>query len=203
MARRDNTDPGDRGIAPNWAWAWPANRRILYNRASCDPAGKPWSERKKLIEWNGTSWVGFDVPDYGLTVAPDKDVGPFIMNPEGVARLFTRGLMRDGPFPAHYEPFESPQANLPAPKIRGNPASRIFKRDLAQLGNSTDFPYAATSYRLTEHFHFWTKHARVNAILQPEFFVEISEQLAAEKGIVKGGWVGCGARAARSRRRRW
>ena len=85
------TDPGDRGIAPNWAWAWPANRRILYNRASCDTQGKPWAERKKLIEWNGTrKWVGFDVPDYGPTVAPDKNVGPFILNPEGVARLFTR-----------------------------------------------------------------------------------------------------------------
>ena len=189
MARRDNTDPGDRGIAPNWAWAWPANRRILYNRASCDPQGKPWSERKKLIEWNGSKWVGFDIPDYGLTVAPDKNVGPFIMNPEGVARLWTRGLMRDGPFPAHYEPFESPQLNILSPKIRGNPASRIFKNDLAQLGTSADFPYAATSYRLTEHFHFWSKHARVNAILQPEFFVEISEQLAAEKGITKGDWV--------------
>jgi len=189
MARRDNTDPGDRGIAANWAWAWPANRRILYNRASCDPQGRPWSERKKLIEWNGAKWVGFDVPDYGLTVSPDKEVGPFILNPEGVARLWTRALMRDGPFPAHYEPFESPQTNILAPKIQGNPASRIFKRDLAQLGNSKDFPYAATSYRLTEHFHFWTKHARVNAILQPEFFVEISEQLAAEKGIVKGDWV--------------
>jgi formate dehydrogenase major subunit len=189
MARRDNTDPGDRGIAPNWAWAWPANRRILYNRASCDPQGKPWSERKKLIEWNGAAWVGFDVPDYGLNVSPDKDVGPFILNPEGVARLWTRALMRDGPFPVHYEPFESPQVNILSPKIRGNPASRIFSSDLAQLGNATDFPYAATSYRLTEHFHFWTKHARVNAILQPEFFVEISEQLAAEKKIAKGDWV--------------
>jgi formate dehydrogenase major subunit len=189
MARRDNTDPGDRGIAPNWAWAWPVNRRILYNRASCDRAGKPWAERKKLIEWNGTTWVGFDVPDYGLNVAPDKNVGPFILNPEGVARLWTRGLMRDGPFPTHYEPFESPQVNILSPKIRGNPASRIFKSDLAQLGSSTDYPYAATSYRLTEHFHFWTKHSRINAILQPEFFVEISEQLAAEKSITKGDWV--------------
>ena len=78
--------------------------------------------------------------------------GPFIMNPEGVARLFTRGLMRDGPFPAHYEPFESPMVNIMAPKIRGNPASRIFKNDLAQLGDAKDYPYAATSYRLTEHF---------------------------------------------------
>ncbi|RZK98316.1 MAG: formate dehydrogenase-N subunit alpha [Methylobacterium sp.] len=189
MARRDNTDPGDRGIAPNWAFAWPANRRVLYNRASCDPEGKPWSEKKKLIEWNGKQWVGFDVPDYGVTVAPDKGVGPFILNQEGVARLWTRGLMRDGPFPTHYEPFESPMANIPFPRVKGNPASRIFKDDLADLGTSEEFPYAATSYRLTEHFHGWTKHARINAILQPEAFVEISEQLAKEKGIVKGGWV--------------
>lgn len=189
MARRDNTDPGDRGIAPGWAWAWPANRRILYNRASADPSGKPWSERKKLIEWNGTRWVGFDVPDYGVTVPPEANMGPFIMNAEGVARLWTRGLMRDGPFPVHYEPFESPQVNILSPKIRGNPAARIFPRDLADLGTSADFPYAATSYRLTEHFHFWTKHNRINAILQPQFFVEISEQLAAEKGIAKGDWV--------------
>ena len=183
MARRDNTDPGGRGIASSWAWAWPANRRILYNRASADPSGKPWAESKKIIEWNGTQWVGFDVPDYGVTVAPDKGVGPFILTEEGVARLWTRDLMRDGPFPAHYEPFESPQVNLMAPKIRGNPASRIFKSDLAQLGTSKDFPFVATSYRLTEHFHFWTKHNRINAILQPEMFVEISEQLAAQQKL--------------------
>jgi formate dehydrogenase major subunit len=189
MARRDNNDPADRGIAPNWAWAWPVNRRVLYNRASCDPSGKPWSEKKKLIEWNGSKWVGFDVPDYGPTVAPDKNVGPFILQQEGVARLWVRDLMRDGPVPAHYEPFESPRVNLLAPKVQGNPVSRIFTRDLAQLGKAADFPYVATSYRLTEHFHFWTKHSRVNAIMQPEFFVEISEQLAAEKKIAKGGWV--------------
>jgi formate dehydrogenase major subunit len=189
MARRDNSDPADRGIAPGWAWAWPANRRVLYNRASCDPRGKPWSEKKKLIEWNGSRWVGFDVPDYGPAIAPEQGVGPFILQQEGVARLWVRDLMRDGPFPAHYEPFESPRDNLLAPKVRGNPVSRIFQRDLAQLGAAKDFPYVATSYRLTEHFHFWTKHARVNAIMQPEFFVEISEQLAAEKGIANAGWV--------------
>jgi formate dehydrogenase major subunit len=189
MARRDNNDPADRGIAPGWAWAWPANRRVLYNRASCDPQGKPWSEKKKLIEWNGTRWIGFDVPDYGPTIAPDQGVGPFILQQEGVARLWVRDLMRDGPFPAHYEPFESPRDNLLAPKVRGNPVSRIFKRDLAQLGAVKDFPYVATSYRLTEHFHFWTKHARVNAIMQPEFFVEISEQLATEKSIPNGSWA--------------
>jgi formate dehydrogenase major subunit len=189
MARRDNTDPGDRGIAPNWAFAWPANRRVLYNRASCDPEGKPWSEKKKLIEWNGKQWVGFDVPDYGVTTAPEQGVGPFILNQEGVARLWTRSLMRDGPFPAHYEPFESPMANLAFPKVKGAPAARIFKDDLADLGTSQEFPHVATSYRLTEHFHGWTKHAKINAILQPEAFVEISEELAKEKGIAKGSWV--------------
>ena len=189
MARRDNTDPEDAGLAPKWAWAWPVNRRILYNRASADLNGRAWGPRKRLIEWNGEKWTGLDVPDYGPTVPPAKSVGPFIMNPEGVARLFTRGMMRDGPFPAHYEPFESPIDNPVAPKIRGNPVARVFKDDLAAFGSSAEFPYAATTYRLTEHFHYWTKHNRINAVLQPELFVEISEQLAQEKGITLGGWV--------------
>ena len=106
MARRDNFDPDDRGIAPKWAWAWPVNRRILYNRASADPDGKPWADNKKLIWWSGSAWVGFDTPDYAPTTPPSAGVTPFIMNDDGVARLFTRQLMRDGPFPAHYEPFE-------------------------------------------------------------------------------------------------
>jgi formate dehydrogenase major subunit len=189
MARRDASDPNERGIAPKWAWAWPANRRILYNRASADPNGAPWSENKKLVWWNGGAWVGFDTPDYAPTTAPSAGVGPFIMNDEGMARLFVRRLMRDGPFPTHYEPFESPRANLMAPKLRGNPAARIFKDDLAALGSSDKFPYVATSYRVTEHFHYWTKHARLNAALQPQQFVEIDETLAREKGIVNGGWV--------------
>jgi formate dehydrogenase major subunit len=111
------------------------------------------------------------------------------MNGEGTARLFTLGIMRDGPFPAHYEPFESPVVNVLAPKVRGNPAARVSKDDWAQFADAKEFPYAATSYRLTEHFHFWTKHNEVNAALQPEFFVEISEELAKEKGIKGGGWV--------------
>jgi formate dehydrogenase major subunit len=189
MARRDASDPDDRGIALHWAWAWPANRRILYNRASADPEGNPWAPDKKLVWWNGKQWVGFDTPDYGPTIPPSQGVLPFIMNQEGVARLYVRTLMRDGPLPAHYEPFESPRPNLLAPKIIGNPAARIFKDDLAQLGTSQEFPYAATSYRVTEHFHYWTKHARINSILQPQQFVEIGEQLAREKGIVDGGWV--------------
>ena len=189
MARRDSRDPDDRGIALNWAWAWPANRRILYNRASSDPDGNPWAERKKLVWWNGAKWVGFDTPDYGPTVKPSDGVGPFIMNQEGVARLYTRTLMRDGPLPTHYEPFESPRQNLVFPKIIGNPAARIFKDDLAALGSPDKFPYAATSYRITEHFHYWTKHARLNSIMQPQQFIEIDEVLAKEKGIADGGWV--------------
>ncbi len=190
MARRDNSDPDNTGAYLKWSFAWPANRRILYNRASCDLAGKPWDPARKLIEWDGSRWSGYDVPDIPPTAAPDR-VGPFIMNPEGVSRLFTRAMMRDGPFPVHYEPFESPVDNLVAPGVRGNPVARVFKDDLAQFAAtaSPDFPYAATSYRLTEHFHYWTKNNHVNSVLQPEFFVEISEELAGEKGIVKGGWV--------------
>jgi formate dehydrogenase major subunit len=188
MARRDTSDPDETGAYPKWTWSWPANRRILYNRASADINGKAWDPTRKLIEWDGSKWAGYDVPDIGPTMKPDV-VGPFIMNPEGSARLFTRGMMREGPFPAHYEPFESPVVNVIAPKIRGNPASRVFKGDMEQFGDAKEFPYAATSYRLTEHFHFWTKHVQVNASLQPEFFVEISEQLAEEKKIKSGGWV--------------
>ena len=188
MARRDNSDPDNAGVFPNWAWAWPLNRRIIYNRASADVEGNPWDPSRKLLWWNGSKWTGYDIPD----IAPDAKpgvVGPFIMNAEGTGRLFALGQMRDGPFPAHYEPFESPLANIVAPKIRGNPVARIFKNDLDQLGTADEFPYAGTSYRLTEHFHFWTKHVRFNAVVQPEFFVEIPEQLAAEKGIKTGHWV--------------
>jgi formate dehydrogenase major subunit len=188
MARRDTSDPDETGAYSKWTWSWPANRRILYNRASADINGKAWDPSRKLIEWDGTKWAGYDVPDIGPTMKPDV-VGPFIMNPEGSARLFTRGMMREGPFPVHYEPFESPVVNVIAPKVRGNPASRVFKGDLEQFGDAKEFPYAATSYRLTEHFHFWTKHVQINASLQPEFFVEISEQLAEEKKIKSGGWV--------------
>jgi formate dehydrogenase major subunit len=188
MARRDNSDPDNAGLYSKWAFSWPANRRILYNRASCDIHGKPWDPSRKLIEWNGEKWVGYDVPDIAPTAKPET-VMPFIMNQEGVGRLWVRNLMRDGPFPVHYEPFESPVENVIAPKIRGNPAARIFPDDLAQLGDAKKFPIVGTSYRLSEHFHFWTKHVWVNAVLQPEFFVEISEELAKEKGIADGSWV--------------
>ncbi|MEA2775065.1 MAG: formate dehydrogenase major subunit, partial [Acetobacteraceae bacterium] len=163
MARRDATDPREQGIAPNWAWAWPANRRILYNRASADVAGRPWNPRKPIIEWNGSRWVGIDVPDYTPTTKPTDGVGPFIMNAEGLGRLFARDQMAEGPFPEHYEPFESPVPNVLHPKVQSNPAARVFAHDRAAFGAAADFPYVATTYRLTEQFHFWTKHALINS----------------------------------------
>jgi formate dehydrogenase major subunit len=189
MLHRNTADPSATGIAPGWAFAWPSNRRILYNRASCDVNGKPWDEERKLIEWTGKKWDGFDVPDFPSKMAPGNGAGPFILTEEGQGRLWCRALMRDGPFPAYYEPFESPVKNLLAPKIQGNPVSRVFPDDWKRFGTADEFPYAATTYRLTEHFHYWTKHAKINAILQPEFFVEIGEKLASEKGINKGDWV--------------
>jgi formate dehydrogenase major subunit len=188
MARRDNSDPADLGTFSKWAWSWPLNRRIIYNRASADLSGKPWDPTRKLMEWNGTVWVSDDVPDIAPNAKPEV-VGPFIMQPEGTGRLFARATMREGPFPVHYEPFESPIANPINPKIRGNPVARVFKGDMEQFGDAKEFPYAATSYRLTEHFHYWTKHSQINASLQPEFFVEIGEELAKEKSIANGSWV--------------
>ena len=188
MARRDNSDPSGMGVHSNWSFSWPANRRTLYNRASCDLDGRPWDPERVIVEWNGERWVGADVPDIGLTAKP-REVGPFIMNPEGTSRFFSRRLMRDGPFPTHMEPFESPIENPFNRRMRGNPVARIFPDDLEGLGTSDEFPFVATSYRLTEHFHYWTKHNRTNAVTQPEFFVEISEQLAADRGIAKGDRV--------------
>jgi len=188
MARRDNSDPAGLGTFSKWTWSWPVNRRIIYNRASADLSGKPWDPTRKLMEWNGTVWVSDDVPDIAPNAKPEV-VGPFIMQPEGTGRLFARATMREGPFPVHYEPFESPIANPINPKIRGNPVARVFKGDMEQFGDAKEFPYAATSYRLTEHFHYWTKHSQINASLQPEFFVEIGEELAKEKGIANASWV--------------
>ena len=193
MGRRDNSDPTGIGNTLNWAWAWPANRRVLYNRASCDPKGKPWDPTRKLIAWNGTSWGGADIPDYKADEPPENGMGPFIMLAEGVARFFARDSMAEGPFPEHYEPFESPIGHNPLhpnnPKAFNNPAGRMFPNDRKKLGKKEQFPHAATSYRLTEHFHFWTKHARLNSIIQPEQFVEIGEALAKEVGVVHGDRV--------------
>jgi formate dehydrogenase major subunit len=190
MARRDNSDPSGLGNTLNWSFAWPANRRILYNRASADPAGKPWDPKRKLIGWDGTKWGGTDIPDFKADVPPGDPMNPFIMNPEGVARLFAVDKMVEGPFPEHYEPFETPiDTNPMHPKVVSNPGARVFKGDWESFGKSKDYPYACTTYRLTEHFHYWTKHSRLAAITQPEQFVEISEELAQEKGIKAGDTV--------------
>jgi formate dehydrogenase major subunit len=193
MARRDNSDPTGIGQTVNWAWAWPANRRVLYNRASCDASGKPFNPARTLIAWNGAAWSGADVPDYVVDQNPATGMGPFIMNAEGVARFFARANMAEGPFPEHYEPFETPLRSNPLspkqPQALSNPAARVFEGDRAAFGHVEQFPHLATTYRLTEHFHFWTKHVRLNAILQPEQFVEIGEALAKELGIVAGDRV--------------
>jgi len=194
MARRDNSDPFGIGQTLNWAWAWPANRRILYNAASADPAGKPWGPKRRLVAWTGEKWAGADVPDIRPDANPgDEDaVHPFIMTAEGVARLFAPSGMVDGPLPEHYEPFESPIPGNPMnsnPKAKSNPAARLFKGDREMFGTPDQFPYVATSYRLTEHFHYWTKNVDTSAIIQPQQFVEISEELAKEKGITNGGEV--------------
>ena len=120
-------------------------------------------------------------------------MGPFIMNPEGVARFFARANMAEGPFPEHYEPFETPLGYNPLIRMSrvriSNPAARVFKGDREAFGKAAQFPHVATTYRLTEHFHYWTKHVRLNAITQPEQFVEIGEALAKEMGIAAGDRV--------------
>lgn len=195
MARRDNSDPWNNGQTPNWAWCWPVNRRILYNAASAAPDGKPWDAKRRLVFWNGKQWTGSDVPDYKADANPAdaERMQPFIMTAEGVARLFAPSGMADGPLPEHYEPFESPLTRNPMhpnnAKAMSNPAARVFKGDMEAFGKPSEFPYVATSYRLTEHFHYWTKNALSNAILQPEQFIEIGEELAKAKGIAQGDRV--------------
>lgn len=189
MARRDNSNSG-LGNTPGWAWAWPANRRILYNRASCDPSGRAWDPERILIEWDGTKWTGADVADYKGDQAPDTAMNPFIMNEEGVGRLFCTKKLVDGPFPTFYEPIESPIGkNLLYPKVLNTPAVRLFDSVKTRIGHKNEFPCVGTTYRLTEHFQFWTKSVKLLMIAQPEQFVEISEELAKQKGIGKGDTV--------------
>src|SRR5579871_4112147 len=188
--RRSTEDPSGLGIYPNWGWSWPMNRRVLYNRASCDINGKPWDPDRRLVWWNEAQkkWLGADVPDFKPDSAPKDHMGPFIMNPEGVGRLFVplAGLA-DGPFPEHYEPFESPVTNLLHPNQSNNPVVKKFMSAADKWGTKQQgFNVVCTTYRLTEHYHYWTKNNPVNVQLVPEPFVEIPVELAADLGI-KGG----------------
>lgn len=186
MARRGQEDPTGLGFFPGWSWNWPANRRVLYNRASADREGKPWDPTRSGIRWDGKKWVG-DVPDTKADAPPDN-FGAFIMLREGVAKLFAPDFA-EGPFPEHYEPAESPVENALHPRVSSNPLAKIFQSDLDPLGTSKEYPYVALTYRLTEHFHYWTKHVTASSALQPTFFVELPEELAREKGIQSGNRV--------------
>ncbi len=186
--RRDSADPGGLGMFHNWAFSWPANRRVMYNRAAADAEGRPWDATRAGIQWNGGRWVG-DVPDTRADAAPGT-FGAFIMMPEGVARLFAPTL-EDGPFPEHYEAIEAPVDNLLHPEVTSNPVATRFGSDKDVYGGRDEFPIVCTTYRLTEHFHYWTKHQQEGRLneLQPGFFVEIPEALARERGIENGARV--------------
>jgi formate dehydrogenase major subunit len=198
--------PGD-WISPEWGWAWPMNRRILYNRASADPQGRPWSERKKLVWWDPEEgkWTGYDVPDFPLDkppdyVAPDDAEGmdaisgddPFIMMGDGRAWLFSPSGLLDGPLPTHYEPIESPVENALYPKVGANPAAITWDRPDNPLNPvSPKYPIVASTFRLTEHHTTgpMSRNLPWLAEIQPEMFVELDPELARKRGIEDGGWL--------------
>ena len=188
--RRGTEDPSGLGIYPNWAWSWPANRRVLYNRASCDVAGKPWDADRPQVWWNEAQkrWAGNDVPDFKVDSPPSDHMGPFIMNAEGVGRIFAPlAAFADGPFPEFYEPTESPIANPLHPGRSQNPVVKRYTTDMDKYGTvEQGYTVICTTYRLTEHYHYWTKNNPMNVQLVPEPFVEIPVELAASLGI-KGG----------------
>jgi formate dehydrogenase major subunit len=186
--RRSYADPSGLGRYAEWTVSWPANRRIMYNRCSADSLGRPWDSARAAIAWNGQRWVG-DVPDYTVDSAPEDSLGAFIMLPEGQARLFIPGQFVEGPWSEHYEPAESPVPNALHPAQSTNPALRPFSTEFDVLGTADKYPIVCTTYRLTEHFHYWTKNNPYTVQLQPEFFVEIPEALAQDKGIANGDRV--------------
>jgi formate dehydrogenase major subunit len=200
-------------VAPEWGWAWPANRRILYNRAAADPDGRPWSERKALVWWDADQrkWTGHDVPDFPPTTAPDyrpdddargpqalSGIDPFIMQDDGKAWLFVPAGLTDGPLPTHYEPQDSPFDN-PLYGQQRNPAREVLPlrhpaNRMQPSGSEPGagvFPYVATTYRLTEHHTAggMSRSLPYLAELQPEFFCEVSPELAAERGLEQLGWA--------------
>ena len=194
--------PEPYGVAPGWGWAWPLNRRILYNRASADPDGRPWSERKRYVWWDADAgrWTGHDVPDFKADVPPDYDpprgargpeaIGgaePFILQADGRGWLYVPHGLVDGPLPAHYEPHESPVDN-PLYGQRSNPV----RERLPDAYNPRDeYPFALTTYRLTEHHTAGAMSRNVPylAELQPEMFCEVSPELAELRGLEHGGWA--------------
>jgi formate dehydrogenase major subunit len=200
----------DTHVAPEWAWAWPANRRIIYNRASADPDGKPWSERKRYVYWNGEKWEGIDTPDFDETkppdyVPPDDAEGPdaiagdhpFIMQSDGRSWLFVPQGLEDGPLPTHYEPHESPFDN-PLYSQRANPRRQQHKdvdwdpyNPIEGEPGAELFPYVMTTYRLTEHHTAggMTRSIPYLAELQPAMFCEVSPELAEEVGLEHGSWA--------------
>jgi formate dehydrogenase major subunit len=187
-------DPTGMGYYPNWAWCWPLNRRVLYNRASADTLGRPWDPTRPGIQWDATAgkWVG-DVPDYPATADPTKPGAPlpFIMTGEGTGRLFSNGVA-DGPFPEHYEPVESPVDNPLHPAVSTTPVAFLYDAAAGRpnrFGTVADFPYVATSYRLTEHEHYVTQNIEHLVQVQPEAFVEVPAELAQELGIATGDHV--------------
>jgi formate dehydrogenase major subunit len=201
-------DPEGGWVSPEWGWAWPANRRLLYNRASADPQGKPWSERKKYVWWDEEQekWTGYDVPDFPAPKrpdykAPDDALGmdaisgddPFIMMGDGRAWLYSPSGLLDGPMPTHYEPFESPVDNLLYPKVGANPVALRWDRDDNPFAPPRDprYPVVASTFRLTEHHTAgpMSRNLPWLAELQPEMFIELDPQLAAARGIEDGGWV--------------
>ncbi len=204
-ASKQPDPPGQPGAQLNWGFAWPANRRLLYNRASADPSGKPWSERKKWVWWDGTKWTGYDVPDFVVNKPPNakakpggigldahSGTDPFIMKPDGVGWLYVPTGLVDGPLPTQYEPAESPVHN-PMYKQQSSPVLKYWKESgnpLAVVGDPK-FPYVMTTYRLTEHYlaGAMSRWLPWLAELQPELFVEISPELAQEKGIQNLDWV--------------
>lgn len=194
MTRRKKSDPTGLGMYPEWSWCWPVNRRILYNRASVDDSGVPRNKAKAVIVWNGTEWSG-DVPDGGWPPFNnvDKSKLAFIMQPDGVGSLFGPGRV-DGPFPEHYEPLESPLNNNPFSKSqRINPAVVLFyERDKLPediyAASDARFPIVATTYRVTEHWETGVMSRRMSWLheMMPQQFVELSRELAKERGIQNG-----------------
>jgi formate dehydrogenase major subunit len=193
---REREPEGGIGLHPGWAWAWPVNRRILYNRASVDPQGVPYAPQRRVVWWDAAEgkWMG-DVVDGPAKIPPAALEGgklPFIMNEEGVGRLWTMKL-EDGPFPEHYEPYESPLEVNPFNAQPFNPASKVFSGplDLRAAAGGSEYPIVCSTYRVTEHWQtgVMTRNCPWLLELQPQMFIELSEELAGERGIAAGDLV--------------